>query len=41
MGILSVDRWKEMDWDNDGCITFKVRARELARLGKVLRRSLE
>jgi hypothetical protein len=22
-GLLSEDRWKELDWDNDGCITFK------------------
>ncbi len=23
-GLLSEERWAEMDWDNDGCITFKV-----------------
>lgn len=22
--LLSEDRWQEMDWDKDGCITFKV-----------------
>ena len=22
--LLSEDRWVEMDWDSDGCITFKV-----------------
>jgi hypothetical protein len=24
-GLLSADRWKELDWDSDGSITFKVR----------------
>jgi hypothetical protein len=23
--LLSEERWQEMDWDKDGCITFKVR----------------